>query len=112
MINDILLEKIQLLEKYNDKINHFIIQKSWVFGPHIKILYTVKNDEEIVEFENDFSDAWTAALEKYRKIEIDVDYELQKKIADRVSQIEDYKGEYLPLRKHLNIHTLHYLTLT
>ena len=103
MINEILLENIRLLNRNKDKISDCIIQKRWVFGPHIRLLIKVNSQEDGEEVESLLMEEIRDIISEFSNMEVPVDYEHQEKLSSRVALLENYKGEYLPLKEHLSV---------
>ncbi|PZD93081.1 hypothetical protein DNH61_25210 [Paenibacillus sambharensis] len=101
MLNHVLAQTVQLLNKYPSNRGKFIIQKGWVYGPHFKVISLA--DESGTTDRNKFFQYIREIVTEYEKVTIEVDYERKAKITSTVALLENYKGEYLPLKKHLTV---------
>lgn len=102
-INEILLKEIEFLNRKKETIDKIILHKNWIYGPNIELIYKLKAKEDKELFINDFNQYINQFIETNFQANQEVDYKKYEELSKKLAILEDYDGEYLPLRKDLSI---------
>lgn len=96
---------IYLSQFIKDKQDAFscIIQRGWVHGNHIKLIYSSEDDNKILMFENNLMKYLNRNIENWKKEKFHIDFKILEEMAKKIAIIENYKGEFLPLRDQFYI---------
>lgn len=99
----ITLEVIKLIKEYRGIFKNVMIDKSWIYGPSLKVQVNSGNDEKAALKRNELflriKNVVKAFEDKYEK----VDYRKHEIMSKRLALIENYKGTILPLRNNYTV---------
>jgi hypothetical protein len=74
------------------RLMNVIFQKSWTYGFHVKIIYPA------AEADNGLEPVIRRLAERYSKPRPQSEYDDYQSILHKLAELEDYNGNYLPLR--------------
>lgn len=100
-INRVLLYIVETMNQLLFLEENISFSKKWQLGPHIEIVYPIKNEEEQQQI--------TKAIQQIRNfldgnsIDQDKSYEKHLVLSNKIAQLEGYEGEIRPLKKHLEV---------
>lgn len=100
-INQVLLYLINTTNNVLFLKGQIIISKKWQLGPHIEMIYSVKDKKE-KECIEDIILLLKQYLQK-SEIEQEDTYKKYEILSHRIAELEDYKGAIGPLKRHLEV---------
>lgn len=94
------LDVIKLLNEYKGAFKNVIIDKSWLYGPSLKLQVNAGNDEDVAAKRDELFSRIKNEVSKREDKNEKVDYQKHELISRKLSLIENYKGTILPLRNN------------
>lgn len=104
LMKSVINEVSTYVKENMNKSNFFLIQRGWVYGPHLKIICGTQNENNLPSVINDVKEFLEVKkIEWSNRNHIKVDYLNHEKVLEKIALLERYKGDYLPLEPDLKV---------
>lgn len=102
-IKEVTLCVVKLLNEYRGLFKNVVLDKSWIYGPSLKIQVNVKNEHNAIVKRDELFSRIRNEVHNQKDKNEKVDYLKYEIISKRLALIENYKGTILPLRNNYTV---------